>query len=231
MNTLKNGTPAMEVYQMVKGMIVQQKLKPGTPLTENALCTRLGVGRSHVRAALQQLSEDGFVELLPNRGAHIAQFSEKQLRQLFSLRGMFLAYALELSIDSYTDRDLAFLEDCLLRQEDAFRRQAFDEYTGAVSRFYTFLIEKANNSYLNEMSAAILNRINVYLCLYNNFYSVKKLQALPLHRKMLDGIREGKPKKVLRAHSEISTRILDAYDYLVAVNGGFCANAPGQPHA
>lgn len=231
MSTLKNGTPAMEVYQMVKGMIAQQKLKPGAPLTENSLCTLLGVGRSPVRAALQQLSEDGYVELLPNRGAHIAQYSEKQLRQLFSLRGMFLAYALELSIDSYNDRDLAFLEGCLLRQEDAFRRLAFDEYTDAVSQFYTYIIAKANNAYLNEISAAILNRINVYLCLYNNFYSVRKLQALPLHYKMLDGIREGKAKKVLRTHSEISARILDSYDYLVSLNGSACASTSDRPQA
>ena len=35
---------------------------------------------------------------------------------------------------------------------------------------------------------------------------------------MLNGIREGKPKKVLRAHNEVNMRILDAYDYMVSLS-------------
>ena len=215
---LKDGTPAMEVYQSVRNAIVQKQLKPGETLTEGALCKNLGVGRSPVRAALQQLSEDGYVEMLPNCSAHVAQFTQKQLRQLCSLRGMFLGYVLDLTIDTYTEKDLTMLQDCLTQQESAFERRDFDEYIAAVSRFYTIIISKANNAYLNEISAMIINRIGVYLCLYDNFYSVKKLKTLPLHYQMLNGIREGKPKKVLRAHNEVNMRILDAYDYMVSLS-------------
>lgn len=215
---LKDGTPAMEVYQSVRNAIVQKQLKPGETLTEGALCKNLGVGRSPVRAALQQLSEDGYVEMLPNCSAHVAQFTQKQLRQLCSLRGMFLGYVLDLTIDTYTEKDLTMLQDCLTQQESAFERRDFDEYIAAVSRFYTIIINKANNAYLNEISAMIINRIGVYLCLYDNFYSVKKLKTLPLHYQMLNGIREGKPKKVLRAHNEVNMRILDAYDYMVSLS-------------
>jgi len=220
MNTLRSGTPAMDVYQSVKNAIIQQTLKPGTALTENSLCAQLGVGRSPVRAALQLLADEGFVELLPNRGAHVATFTEKQLRQLCALRGMVLSFALEQTIDLYTEADLAHLEDCLTVQEDAFARLAFDDYITAVSQFYTGIIKKAGNPYLNEIAAAIINRIAVYLCLYDNFYSVKKTKSLPLHSRMLEGIREGKIKKVLRAHSEISARLLDTYGRMVPLNGG-----------
>ena len=105
MGILKDGTPAMEVYRSVRAKIIQKELKPGEPLTETSLCEDLGTGRSPVRAALQQLAEDGYVELMPNRSAHVAQFTQKQLRQLCSLRGLFLGYALDLSLDSYAEKD------------------------------------------------------------------------------------------------------------------------------
>lgn len=220
MGILKDGTPAMEVYRSVRAKIIQKELRPGEPLTETSLCEDLGTGRSPVRAALQQLAEDGYVELMPNRSAHVAQFTQKQLRQLCSLRGLFLGYALDLSLDSYAEKDFVPLETCLTAQENAFQRLAFEEYIDAVSEFYTRIIQRAGNSYLDEISTLIINRIGVYLSLYDNFYSVKKLKTLPLHYKILDGIRAGKKRTALRAHDEICSRLLDSYDFVVSLSAG-----------
>jgi DNA-binding GntR family transcriptional regulator len=218
MNGLKTGTPAMDAYLTIKNAISTQKLKPGDVLTENYLCGALELGRSPVRAALQQLSQDGFVELPPNRSARVAQFSHNQIRQLYSLRGMLLSYALELTIDSYTQKDLDALAACLNRQETTFRNYEFEEYLSAIYEFYYFMIHKAANPYLDEIAAGVLSKINVFLCLYDNFYSAQKLKSLPLHRKIIDGIRQKKLKTVTQAHKELNSRVLDAYDYMILNN-------------
>ena len=106
MITLKKGTPAMEAYQKVKKAIGRQTLRPGDVLTENHLCQAFQLGRSPIRAALQQLSLEGFVELPPNRSARVSQFSQNQVRQLYSLREMVVSYALELTLDAYTENDI-----------------------------------------------------------------------------------------------------------------------------
>ena len=104
MNGLKTGTPAMDAYLTIKNAISTQKLKPGDVLTENYLCGALGLGRSPVRAALQQLSQDGFVELPPNRSARVAQFSHNQVLYGFfqsaarQLRGLRVLDSLTLEI-------------------------------------------------------------------------------------------------------------------------------------
>ena len=126
MSGLKPGAPTTEAYLKIKAAISKQQLKPGKVLTESFLCGALELGRSPVRAALQQLSQDGFVELPPNRSARVSQFSHNQIRQIYSLRGMLLSYALELSIDSYTEGDLEALTDCLERQEKAFESYEFE---------------------------------------------------------------------------------------------------------
>lgn len=218
MNALKQGTPAMEAYLKIKKDIAQQLLKPGRILTENDLCQVLGLGRSPVRAALQQLAQDGFVELPPNRSARVSQFSHNQIRQIYSLRGMLLSYALELTIDTYTEKDIRALTDCLERQETSFRNHEFEQYLSAIYDFFFFIIHKANNPYLDEIAEGVLRRINVFLCLYDNFYSAEKLKTLPLHRNILKAIGQKKLKSVMQIHQELNNRILNAYDYMILSN-------------
>lgn len=218
MNMLREGTPAMEAYVKIKTAICQQKLKPGVVLTESYLCGALDMGRSPIRAALQQLSQDGFVDMPPNRSARVAQFSHNQIRQLYSLRGMLLSYALELTIDTYGEKDLEALEELLRQQEQAFKNYEFEQYLSAVCEFFAFMIKKAGNPYLDEIAEGVLSKINVFLCLYDNFYSVEKLKSLPLFRKILESIRQKKLKAVMNAHKELNNRVLDAYDYMILSN-------------
>ena len=218
MNGLKPDTPATDAYLKVKKAIEQQTLKPGQVLTENQLCKELNLGRSPIRSALQQLSLDGFVELPPNRSARVSQFTQTQVRQLYSLRSMMLSYALERTIDTYTQKDLDALTDCLQRQEAAFLNRNFEDYLQAIYDFFFYIIHKANNPYLDEMASGILLRINVFLCLYDNFYSVEKLKTLPLHRKILTAIQQKKAKTVMQVHEVLNNRILNAYDYMILSN-------------
>ena len=154
----------------------------------------------------------------PNRSARVAQFSQSQIRQLYSIRGMLVSHALELTVDSYTEKDLQALENCLVRQEEAFREYAFEDYLSAIYDFFFYIIHKANNPYLDEIANSSLRRINVFLCLYDNFYCVEKLKTLPQHRKILKAIGQGKTKTATQIHAELNNRILNAYDYMVLSN-------------
>ena len=205
-----------KVYDYIHGEIMNQHMKPGQVLTERSLCKELNVGRSPVRLALQKLSKDGLIVLRANCGASVATFSEKEVQQLYALREEFLSYALKESILTYTEEDLQALSRCLNAQTDAFERHAFDAYIGEITFFYQYLIEKANNPYLTECATVIINRTNIYLCLYDNFYSVKKLKSVPLMQEMVDGIRGGSVSNVIRAHRKLRRNIVNSYDYYVS---------------
>ena len=207
--------PTKKVYDYIHTEITNRRMKPGQILTEISLCQTLGVGRSPVRLALKQLSDDGFILLRENRGAAVSTFSETDVRQLYLLRENFIAFALNESIDRYSEEDIQALTDCLAAQESAFERRDFDDYIKGVTWFYRFIIDKAENPYLTECAAVIINRTNVFLCLYDDFYSVKKLKSLPLMLQMTEGIREKNAPAVIRAHRKLRRSIENAYDYFV----------------
>ena len=60
-------------YESLEELIVTLKLKPGSTHSENNLRTLIGIGRTPVREALQQLSGEGLVEILPRKGIKITQ--------------------------------------------------------------------------------------------------------------------------------------------------------------
>ena len=60
-------------YEKLEEFIVTLKLKPGSTHNENNLQQLIGIGRTPVREALQRLSREGLVEILPRKGIKITE--------------------------------------------------------------------------------------------------------------------------------------------------------------
>ena len=68
-----------DIVEHIFEAIIEQRLPPGTKLSESALCDAFGVGRMRIRRALLLLASRQIVELHANRGAFVASpTSERQ---------------------------------------------------------------------------------------------------------------------------------------------------------
>ena len=71
----------------IAGLITEGEFKAGDRLpSERALAERFNVSRTLVREALVRLSQEGLVELRPNRGAVVARPSLEEGHHLFTTR-------------------------------------------------------------------------------------------------------------------------------------------------
>jgi DNA-binding GntR family transcriptional regulator len=68
--------------------IHEHRLQPGTKLSEDEVGEIFGVSRTVVRAALQALAHERLVTLIRNRGAHVAQPSVREAREVFEARAL-----------------------------------------------------------------------------------------------------------------------------------------------
>ncbi|MCF5602574.1 GntR family transcriptional regulator, partial [Pseudomonas syringae] len=66
------------VYEHIFDAILEQRLAPGTRLSEEALGEIFGVSRTIIRRALSRLGHEGVVLLRPNRGAVVASPSVEE---------------------------------------------------------------------------------------------------------------------------------------------------------
>src|ERR1700732_1964752 len=72
-----------EVAAVLRDMIIQDELPPGTRIPEGDLCTQLGISRTPLREALRVLASEGLVRPLPRRGAIVATPSVDEIQGLF----------------------------------------------------------------------------------------------------------------------------------------------------
>jgi DNA-binding GntR family transcriptional regulator len=76
-----------QAYAQLEELIATMKLPPGTPVSESQLSVMLGIGRTPIREAIQRLSHEHLVSIMPKRGIFISDLNpQKQLRVLETRR-------------------------------------------------------------------------------------------------------------------------------------------------
>lgn len=88
-----------QVHAALRKAIIEVRLAPGTPISENSICRQFSVSRTPVRSAIQRLSEEGLVDVSPQRGSYVAPLQLDNLRD-----SHFIRRSLELALLSETVR-------------------------------------------------------------------------------------------------------------------------------
>jgi DNA-binding GntR family transcriptional regulator len=73
-------------YHALEEMIVTLKLEPGIVLSETALAAELAIGRTPIREALQRLTREGLVTILPRKGILVTEINPAKQLQLLEVR-------------------------------------------------------------------------------------------------------------------------------------------------
>jgi DNA-binding GntR family transcriptional regulator len=84
-------------YSDIKQKIVSLTLSPGSVISEGTLQEELGFGRTPIREALQRLSLEKLVTILPRRGMFVADIGITDLPKLFEVRVVLESLAARLA--------------------------------------------------------------------------------------------------------------------------------------
>ena len=135
--------------QVIREAIRSGQYPGGSWIREVAVAERAAVSRTSVRQALNVLAAEGFVELHPNRGAMVIEWSSENLLQVFDLRVMLEAYGCELAASHASAQDVADL------QAEADR---FSELVAKRNRRHMNAIAESNNRLHRKILDASGNR-------------------------------------------------------------------------
>src|ERR687888_619197 len=112
------GGTVPRIQELIRDAIVRLELPPGTFIDKALLCARLGVSRFPVSEALGRLADEGFVEVLPQRGTRVARIDLADCRQAMFIRRALEAEAVR-ALSARADAALLTALETNLRNQEA----------------------------------------------------------------------------------------------------------------
>ena len=101
---------ALAAADELRRRILAGEFPEGFQLKQDALAADFGMSRIPIREALVQLESEGFVRILPHRGAQVSELSPAEISELFELRALLEPRLLRLSAPRLTAEDYAALD-------------------------------------------------------------------------------------------------------------------------
>ncbi len=75
-----------KAYEMIKEAIIDYKILPSQVLEEKALTEWLDISRTPLREALSALERDGFVKIIPHKGAFVCDITFEEVNEILDVR-------------------------------------------------------------------------------------------------------------------------------------------------
>lgn len=130
--------------------ILEQQLLPGTKLTEEELAGIFAVSRTVVRNALLRLSQDGIVDIKPNRGAFVACPDARQAREILGARRIIEAALIREAAGACGAEQLARLRANVARERQSIESGNRGGSIRLSGEFHLLLADIAGNATLRK---------------------------------------------------------------------------------
>jgi DNA-binding GntR family transcriptional regulator len=158
-------------YEHIRKRILSGQYPPGHVLMTEALSDEIGVSRTPVREALQDLRAEGLVTIKPRLGASVKKLNHKEFEELCDLRTAVEGHAAGLAARRWTDAQLREIQGALegmrVLTERIVANESEDALLGELVRedvrFHIGIISAAQNDLMRQ-EILRMHLINKVVC-------------------------------------------------------------------
>jgi DNA-binding GntR family transcriptional regulator len=196
---LRTRSRADFVYESLRDAISDGRIARGERVREEEIARNLGVSRTPVREALQRLQQRGLLVLGSGRGLVVAELSQQQVVELYSMREILEGSAARFAAQHATAPEIAILyqlqEELTAAGQDAALLVAINR------RFHRAIYEAAHNRYLMQ---TLDNLHDSFALLHASTFRVpsRRRESDGEHRRIIAAIEKRDPDMAERAARE-----------------------------
>jgi len=139
------------VRERIRAAILSGELIAGSRLDQSQIAANLQVSLVPVREALKALDSEGFVRIIPRRGAFVADVSTKDIEDLYMARQMLEGDAAAHAVTYLTDVHLTTLQTLMQQMADELARHDYMAFMISNQRFHFTIYTALDNPYLTNM--------------------------------------------------------------------------------
>lgn len=186
------GAQHRTLRELVADAIIQRiqrgELLPGERLYEDKLAAELGVSRNPVRESIRALEATGFIEVIPRRGAYVAEIDHTDLGQLLEVRQILEAHAAALAAARRDEQVIARLDRCIAEGTEASQRDDLVKAAQRHREFHLAIEEASGNRYIGDTVGPLRQRTELVFSMLSDQRSMLSWEE---HRRVRDAIASG----------------------------------------
>lgn len=200
-----------QIYHILKEDILTGELRSGEQLVEQTIAARFNTSRSPVREAIKQLTGDGLVINITNKGTFVKTPTLPELKDMQEMRQILEVFAVQKIICHLGDEDRAELLRLRQRIINSCELRDPDLYLDLEHSTWTAIIRMTGNSYVIDtyckLYAIVTNFSRSVIPYVERSFEHSVEERVAIIDAILNG-DEGTAVNITRRHLQDSTHIL-----------------------
>jgi DNA-binding GntR family transcriptional regulator len=197
MRLKKHQTLREQIVSSLRDSIIKGELNPGQKLTEPELAEKLGISRTPIREAFRQLESEGFLTVIPRRGAVVSRITKKEIVDFYELKSLLESYAARIAAEQITEKGIEKLKRINEQLTVLAEKGDVEAFFWKNDEFHNTFISYCGNEKLLEFRGHMVQRFMRF-----------RLGALSVPGRLMDSVRQH--KTIISALSEKDGSLAEA---------------------
>lgn len=222
MKLKRSRTLREQIVSSLRESIIRGELSPGQKITEPELAEKLGISRTPIREAFRQLESEGFLTVMPRRGAVVSSVTRKEVEDFYELKSLLEGYASRKAARKTTEKDIARLNKINDQLEVLARKGDVEAFFRKNNEFHNAFISLCGNEKLLDIWSSLIQRF-VRFRLQALSVPGRLMNSVEQHRNIIDALhkKDGSlSEHMVHKHSLISGEdLVEEMEKLTRENG------------
>lgn len=199
-----------KILETIREAILKGNLKPGEKVAEPELAERFGISRTPIREAFRQLESEGYLTVIPRKGAVVAALSQRDVQEFYAIKSILEGYAASLAAGNLSDKEIQRLETVNNKLRSLAEEGDVRSFYRVHNEFHEIFLKAADNSKLYELIHQLgmkFNRLRMASLSVNGRMEI----SVEEHDKLLDAFRRKDPataENLVKTTALIGSKVL-----------------------
>lgn len=198
------------IVAFVKDSIINGRLKPGERVPEHDIAENFGISRTPIREAFRQLESEGFITVIPRKGAVVSPITAKDVSEFYAIKSLLEGYAAGLACTKFTKKELKKLTQINQQMQRCAAKNDVQGFYRLDNQFHEVFLSSCGNDKLCVLAHQIAQQFERFRIMALSMPGRMKT-SIKQHEDIIKAFTERKAdvvEKLVRANAEFSAEIL-----------------------
>jgi DNA-binding GntR family transcriptional regulator len=209
---VRRETVAEQSVAVIRRQILDRELRPGTPVTEEAMAQALGVSRATVREVLGALAIEGLLTRDPKtRVLQVTTLTRAEVQEIYTARRVLELAGVEAAATA-SDQELQQLARTVDDMAAAVARRDLAALVEADTRCHERTVAFLGTRYLSDTHSAIMVKLHLAMAQVESADERDENELLAEHREFCDLVLA---RETAKAQENLLKRLVEAEELVL----------------